>query len=146
METMVADLATKSILPCEVKQKLEIVARLAHSSQGRISDEIILRLTSILRNWLKPRVLKRCFRDMVPSDLSACGGDATRFIQFKKEVIEMIESRNPSMATKVEMFVQILTLSGVFKGHLSRTISLLWRVEPNAATNDARSARDSHNY
>ncbi|GJZ51910.1 hypothetical protein Tco_0606425, partial [Tanacetum coccineum] len=95
-------IATKSILPCEGQEKLENCCPISvkHSSQGRISDEIILRLTSILRNWLKPRVLKRCFRDMVPSDLSACGGDATRFIQFKKEVIELIESRNPSMATK----------------------------------------------
>ena len=91
------------------KSRHENVARLAHLSQCRISDEIILRPTSILGHWLKPRALKRCLRDMVPSDLSACGGDTARFIQFTKEVIQMIELRNPSMATKVEMFVQILT-------------------------------------
>nr|GEX11018.1 ubinuclein-2-like isoform X3 [Tanacetum cinerariifolium] len=57
--------ATKSRLPCEVKQKLEIVARLEHSSQGRISDEIILGLTSILGHWLKPRALKELQQNMV---------------------------------------------------------------------------------
>nr|GFA97481.1 hypothetical protein [Tanacetum cinerariifolium] len=30
---------------------------------------------------------------------------------------------------------------GVFNDFPSRTISLLWRVEPNVATNDTRSAR-----
>nr|GEW75797.1 argininosuccinate synthase, chloroplastic isoform X1 [Tanacetum cinerariifolium] len=34
--------------------------------------------------------------------------------------------------------------AGVFKDFPSRTISLLWRVEPNVAINDARSATDSH--
>nr|GEZ48476.1 hypothetical protein [Tanacetum cinerariifolium] len=34
--------------------------------------------------------------------------------------------------------------AGAFKGLPSRTISLLWQVEPNVAINDARSARDSH--
>ncbi|PWA80417.1 hypothetical protein CTI12_AA196520 [Artemisia annua] len=133
METMVADsrrvheeiqdvdhpVATKSRLPCELKQKLEIVARLAHSSQGRISDEIILRLTSILGHWLKPRAIKRCLRDMVPSDLSACGGDGARFIQFKKEVIEMIELRNPSMATEDVSKSETLGLHAPFKAKYS---------------------------
>lgn len=110
METMVADsrrvhddaqdahhmVATKSRLPREIKQKLETVARLAHSSQGRISDELIKRLMSILGHWLKPRTLKRCLRDMVPCDLSACGGDAVRISQIRTEVIEMIKLRNPS--------------------------------------------------
>ncbi|GJU55495.1 ALP1-like protein [Tanacetum coccineum] len=64
--------ATKSRLPCEVKQKLEIVARLAHSSQGRISDEIILRHTSILWHWLKPRALKELQGNMAVQLFDMC--------------------------------------------------------------------------
>nr|GEU47997.1 hypothetical protein [Tanacetum cinerariifolium] len=90
-----------SMLENAILEMETMVADCKHSSQGRISDEVIFRLTSILGHWLKPRALKRCLRDMVPSDLSACRGDAARFIQFKKEVIEMIKLRNPSMATKV---------------------------------------------
>ncbi|KAI3717611.1 hypothetical protein L1987_69339 [Smallanthus sonchifolius] len=87
---------TKSRLPRELKKKLENVARLAHSSHGRISDELITHLMSILGHWLKPRTLKRWLRDMVPSEILSCGGDAIRFSQIKKEVIEMINLRNPS--------------------------------------------------
>ncbi|KAM0004350.1 hypothetical protein Hdeb2414_s0245g00846021 [Helianthus debilis subsp. tardiflorus] len=107
LETMAADsrrlhgdvedaVGTKSRLPRELKKKLETVARLAHSTLGRISDELIMRLTNILGHWLKPRTLKRWLRDMVPSEISACGGDAIRFSQIKNEVIEMIKLRNPS--------------------------------------------------
>ncbi|KAF5763207.1 hypothetical protein HanRHA438_Chr15g0690041 [Helianthus annuus] len=107
LETMAADsrrlhgdvedaVGTKSRLPRELKKKLETVARLAHSTLGRISDELIMHLTSILGHWLKPRTLKRWLRDMVPSEISACGGDAIRFSQIKSEVIEMIKLRNPS--------------------------------------------------
>ncbi|XP_023749349.1 ubinuclein-2 isoform X1 [Lactuca sativa] len=113
METMVAEsrqlhgdvqdsvhsVASKSHLPPELKKKLETVARLAHSSQGRISDELMMRLMSILGHWLKPRTLKRCLRDIVSS--STCGLDDIRFIQIKKEVVEMIKLRVPSMETKV---------------------------------------------
>ncbi|MFS8014975.1 hypothetical protein Hanom_Chr15g01350981 [Helianthus anomalus] len=107
LETMAADsrrlhgdvedaVGTKSRLPRELKKKLETVARLAHSTLGRISDELIMHLTSILGHWLKPRTLKRWLRDMVPSEISARGGDAVRFGQIKSEVIEMIKLRNPS--------------------------------------------------
>ncbi|KAI3825300.1 hypothetical protein L1987_06781 [Smallanthus sonchifolius] len=107
LETMAADsrrlhseaedaVGTKSRLPRELKKKLETVARLAHSSHGRISEELIMHLMSILGHWLKPRTLKRWLRDMVPSEILACGGDSIRFSQIKKEVIEMIKLRNPS--------------------------------------------------
>ncbi|XP_076944203.1 ubinuclein-2-like [Bidens hawaiensis] len=106
LETMAADsrclhgdvedaARTKSRLPRELKKKLETVARLAHSRHGRIPDELNLHLLSILGHWLKPRTLKRWLRDMVPSEISACGGDAIAFSQIKKEVIEMINLRNP---------------------------------------------------
>ncbi|XP_076943619.1 ubinuclein-2-like [Bidens hawaiensis] len=106
LETMAADsrrlhgdvedaVRTKSKLPRELKKKLETVARLAHSRHGRIPDELNMHLLSILGHWLKPRTLKRWLRDMVPSEISACGGDAIAFGQIEKEIIEMIKLRNP---------------------------------------------------
>ncbi|KAI7743547.1 hypothetical protein M8C21_000746, partial [Ambrosia artemisiifolia] len=69
LETMAADsrklhgdvedvVGSKSRLPRELKIKLESVARLAHSSHGRISDGLIMHLMSILGHWLKPKTLK----------------------------------------------------------------------------------------
>ncbi|KAI3707505.1 hypothetical protein L6452_26092 [Arctium lappa] len=129
METMVAksrrlhgdvqdadhSVASKCRLPQELKQKLETVARLAHSSQGRISDELIMRLMSILGHWLKPRTLKRCLRNMIPADLSSCGGDAIRFSQIKKEVVEMIRLRTLPMETKDRSSNKTMELPAAYK-------------------------------
>lgn len=113
IKDVVHSVSTKSQLPHELKQKLKTIAKLAHSSQERISDELIMRLMSILGQWLKPRTLKRCLRDMIPSVIpSAYELDAVRFIQIKKEVVDMIKLRAPSSmdvsskskATRIEKY------------------------------------------
>ncbi|KAM7277261.1 hypothetical protein ACFE04_019127 [Oxalis oulophora] len=83
--------AMKKRLPAEVKLKLAKVARLAQSSQGTISEEIIKHLMSILGHLVQLRTLKRNLRDMVLQGLSAKREKADKFQQIKKEVIEMIK-------------------------------------------------------
>ncbi|XVE86487.1 hypothetical protein DITRI_Ditri18aG0037900 [Diplodiscus trichospermus] len=83
--------AIKRRLPREVKQKLAKVARLAHSSQGKISEELINRLMNILGHSVQLRTLKRNLREMVLLGLSAKQEKADRFQQIKMEVIEMIK-------------------------------------------------------
>ncbi|XP_071723509.1 ubinuclein-1-like [Rutidosis leptorrhynchoides] len=83
--------AMKKRLPTEVKQKLAKVARLAQSSQGKISEELVNHLMSILGHLVQLRTLKRNLRDMVSQGLSAKREKADRFQQIKKEVAEMIE-------------------------------------------------------
>ncbi|XP_021273598.1 uncharacterized protein LOC110408819 isoform X2 [Herrania umbratica] len=83
--------AIKRRLPREVKQKLAKVARLAQSSQGRISEELINRLMNILGHSVQLRTLKRNLREMVLLGLSAKREKADRFQQIKMEVTEMIK-------------------------------------------------------
>ncbi|MFQ6630494.1 hypothetical protein Gotur_009722 [Gossypium turneri] len=66
MEVQDIDASSTTIkrrLPCEVKQKLAKVARLAHSSQGKISKELINKLMNILGHSVQLRTLKHghCF-------------------------------------------------------------------------------------
>ncbi|KAE8721933.1 Wound-responsive family protein isoform 1 [Hibiscus syriacus] len=61
MEVQDIDASSAAIerrLPCEVKQKLAKVARLAHSSQGKISKELINMLMNILGHSMQLRTLK----------------------------------------------------------------------------------------
>ncbi|OMO56035.1 Ubinuclein/Yemanuclein [Corchorus olitorius] len=83
--------AIKRRLPREVKQKLAKVARLAQSSQGKISEELINRLMSILGHSMQLRTLKRNLKEMVLLGLSAKREKADRFQQIKMEVTEMIK-------------------------------------------------------
>ncbi|KAJ4951250.1 hypothetical protein NE237_028082 [Protea cynaroides] len=92
--------AVKRRLPREVKQKLAKVARLAQSSQGRISDELINRLMSILGHLVQLKTLKRNMKEMVELGLSAKQEKDDRFQQIKKEVIEMIKMRAASLKPK----------------------------------------------
>ncbi|XP_042507858.1 ubinuclein-1-like isoform X2 [Macadamia integrifolia] len=91
--------AVKRRLPREMKQKLAKVARLA-SSQGRISEELINRLMSILGHLVQLKTLKRNLKEMVELGLSAKQEKDDRFQQIKKEVIEMIKMRAPSLKLK----------------------------------------------
>ncbi|XP_021900385.1 uncharacterized protein LOC110816484 isoform X1 [Carica papaya] len=94
-----SSIAVKRRLPSEVKQKLAKVARLAQSSQGKISDELINRLMSILGHLVQLRTLKRNLREMVLLGLSAKREKADRFEQIKKEVTEMIK---PQAARQID--------------------------------------------
>ncbi|XP_042476922.1 ubinuclein-1 isoform X2 [Macadamia integrifolia] len=91
--------AVKRRLPREVKQKLAKVARLA-SCQGRISDELVNRLMTILGHLVQVKTLKRNLKEMVELGLSAKQEKDDRFQQIKKEVIEMIKMRVPSLKPK----------------------------------------------
>ncbi|XP_043724876.1 ubinuclein-1-like isoform X3 [Telopea speciosissima] len=92
--------AVKRRLPQEVKQKLAKVARLAQSSQGRISEELVNRLTSILGHLVQRKTIKRNLKEMVELGLSAKQEKDGRFQQIKKEVIEMVKMRVPSLKPK----------------------------------------------
>ncbi|XP_022774704.1 uncharacterized protein LOC111316816 isoform X2 [Durio zibethinus] len=83
--------ALKRRLPREVKLKLAKVARLAQSSQGKISEELINRLMNILGHSVQLRTLKRNLREMVLLGLSAKREKADRFQKIKMEVTEMIK-------------------------------------------------------
>ncbi|XP_031259977.1 ubinuclein-1-like isoform X2 [Pistacia vera] len=89
-EADTSSIAIKRRLPREVKQKLAKVARLA-SSQGKISNELVDRLMSILGHLVQLRTLKRNLREMVLLGLSAKREKADRFQQIKLEVTEMIK-------------------------------------------------------
>ncbi|KAF3787345.1 hypothetical protein EJ110_NYTH23116 [Nymphaea thermarum] len=90
----------KRRLPREVKQKLAKVARLAQSSQGMISDELIYRLMSILGHLVQLKTLKRNLKEMVELGLSAKQEKEDRFQQIKREVTEMIKARVSSFKSK----------------------------------------------
>ncbi|XP_044470118.1 ubinuclein-1-like isoform X2 [Mangifera indica] len=90
-EADTSSLAVKRRLPREVKQKLAKVARLAQSSQGKISNELVDQLMSILGHLVQLRTLKRNLREMVLLGLSAKREKADRFQQIKMEVTEMIK-------------------------------------------------------
>ncbi|KAJ4966217.1 hypothetical protein NE237_018066 [Protea cynaroides] len=92
--------AVKRRLPREMKQKLAKVARLAQSSQGRISEELVNRLMSILGHLVQLKTLKRNLKEMVELGLCAKQEKDDRFQQIKKEVIEMIKMRAPSLKPK----------------------------------------------
>ncbi|XP_012483411.1 ubinuclein-1 isoform X3 [Gossypium raimondii] len=96
MEVQDIDASSTTIkrrLPCEVKQKLAKVARLARSSQGKISKELINNLMNILGHSVQLRTLKRNLKEMILMGLSAKQEKASRFEQIKLEVIEMIKSQ-----------------------------------------------------
>ncbi|GMJ03905.1 hypothetical protein HRI_004059800 [Hibiscus trionum] len=91
--------AIKRRLPCEVKQKLAKVARLAHSSQGKISKELINKLMNILGHSVQLRTLKRNLKEMILMELSAKQEKVDRFQQIKSEVTEMIKLQLGDVAT-----------------------------------------------
>ncbi|GMI78385.1 Ubinuclein 1 [Hibiscus trionum] len=105
MENQEADASSQGIkrrLPREIKLKLAKVARLA-ASQGKISNELLDRLMSILGHLIQLRTLKRNLKIMINMGVSptAMQEKDARFQQIKKEVTEMIKTRLPSLETKI---------------------------------------------
>ncbi|XP_011022885.1 PREDICTED: uncharacterized protein LOC105124533 isoform X3 [Populus euphratica] len=90
-DTDASSTAIKRRLPSEVKQKLAKVAKLAQSSQGKISEELINRLMSILGHLIQLRTLKKNLREMVEMGPTAKQEKADRFQLIRREVMEMIE-------------------------------------------------------
>ncbi|XP_047307382.1 ubinuclein-1-like isoform X2 [Impatiens glandulifera] len=89
--------AVKRRLPWEVKQKLAKVAKIAQTSQGKISKELIERLMGILGHLVQLRTLKRNLNVMVNSGLSAKKEKDERFHQIKMEVADIIKLQIPYM-------------------------------------------------
>ncbi|GMH21599.1 hypothetical protein Nepgr_023441 [Nepenthes gracilis] len=92
--------AVKRRLPWEIKQKLAKVARLAQGSHGKVSKELLNRLMSILGHVVQLRTLKRHLKVMMSTNLSAKQEKDDKFQQIKKEVVEMIKIRAPSLMSK----------------------------------------------
>ncbi|KAG4181799.1 hypothetical protein ERO13_A09G005500v2 [Gossypium hirsutum] len=83
MEVQDIDASSTTIkrrLPCEVKQKLAKVARLAHSSQGKISKELINKLMNILGHSVQLRTLKASMLGDVPT------GDIQEVLGYEEKV------------------------------------------------------------
>ncbi|OMO50361.1 hypothetical protein CCACVL1_30488 [Corchorus capsularis] len=102
MENQEADNSSQGIkrrLPREIKLKLAKVARLA-ASQGKVSKELLNRLMSILGHLIQLRTLKRNLKIMISTGLSAKQEKDDRFQLIKKEVVEMIKTRGPSLESK----------------------------------------------
>ncbi|PNY13046.1 wound-responsive family protein [Trifolium pratense] len=92
--------AIKRRLPREIKLKLAKVARLAQASQGKVSQELINRLMSILGHLIQLRTLKRNLKIMINVGLSAKKEKHDRLEQKKKEVVEMIKMQAPSIESE----------------------------------------------
>ncbi|KAJ8773341.1 hypothetical protein K2173_028518 [Erythroxylum novogranatense] len=99
-ETDTSNQAIKRRLPREIKLKLAKVARLAQTSQGKISKELINRLMSSLGHLIQVRTLKRNLKVMISMGLSAKQEKDDRFQQIKKEVAEMVKTHVPSLECK----------------------------------------------
>lgn len=92
--------AIKRRLPREIKQKLAKVARLSHASNGKVSNELLNRLMGILGHLIQVRTLKRHLKIMMTMSVSAKQEKDDKFQLTKKEVIEMIKTRIPSLMSK----------------------------------------------
>eukprot|EP01018_Ginkgo_biloba_P011994 Gb_33971 [translate_table: standard] len=87
----------KKRLPREVKLRLAKVARLAQAKQGKISDEVINRLMSILGHVMRLKTLKRNLKEMVELGISAKQEKEGRLQDIKREVTEMVQMRVSSL-------------------------------------------------
>ncbi|PHU19742.1 hypothetical protein BC332_10893 [Capsicum chinense] len=104
MEVQDADNSSQAIkrrLPPEIKQRLAKVARLAQASHGKISNELINRLMSIVGHLIQLHTLKRNLKIMVSMRLSAKQEKDNRVQHIKREVAEMIKLRIPLMKSKL---------------------------------------------
>ncbi|KNA12686.1 hypothetical protein SOVF_123830 [Spinacia oleracea] len=90
----------KRRLPREIKQRLAKVSRLAHANNGNVTKELLNRLMGILGHCIQLRTLKRHLKLMMTMSLSVKEEKDDKFQQTKKEVIEMIKMRIPSMMSK----------------------------------------------
>ncbi|XP_074272591.1 ubinuclein-2-like isoform X2 [Silene latifolia] len=90
----------KRRLPREIMQKLAKVARLAHASNGTVSNELLSRLMGFLGHLCQVRTLKRHLKVMVTTSLSAKQEKDDKFQLIKKEVVEMVKTSVPSLISK----------------------------------------------
>uniref|UniRef100_A0A7I4FND0 Hpc2-related domain-containing protein n=1 Tax=Physcomitrium patens TaxID=3218 RepID=A0A7I4FND0_PHYPA len=79
-------------LPREVKTRLAKVARLA-AKQGKVPDELVVRLHGILGHIMRPNTLKRNLKEMVEHGLSAKQEKEGRLLDIKREVTEMVRNQ-----------------------------------------------------
>ncbi|XP_019154804.1 PREDICTED: uncharacterized protein LOC109151311 isoform X2 [Ipomoea nil] len=91
--------AIKRRLPLEIKHKLAKVARLA-ASHGKVSNELVNRLMSIVGHLMQLRTLKRNLKTMINMGLSAKQEKDDRVQQIKGEVADMIRTRFPLAKSK----------------------------------------------
>eukprot|EP00249_Psilotum_nudum_P020322 c27655_g1_i2 orf=1119-2663(-) len=91
-------------LPLDVKQKLAKVARLAQAKQGRISDDLVDRLMSILGHAIRVKTLKKNLKEMIETGLSALQEKEVRLQDMKSEVLGMVNSRVSSLLSQVSIF------------------------------------------
>ncbi|KAJ7531580.1 hypothetical protein O6H91_14G049600 [Diphasiastrum complanatum] len=89
-------------LPREVKLKLAKVARLA-AKQGKIPDEMVERLMSILGHIMQLKTLKRNLKEMVELGLTAKQEKEGRIEDIKREVTEMVRSRVNTLQAQLEV-------------------------------------------
>ncbi|KFK44263.1 hypothetical protein AALP_AA1G235600 [Arabis alpina] len=104
-EADISSQAVKRRLPREVKSNLAKVATIA-ASQGKISEELIKRLMSIVGHLIQLRSLKRNLKIMIDMGDSANREKDNRFQRINNEVLEMIKSKvslMESQATKQEV-------------------------------------------
>ncbi|XP_074280191.1 ubinuclein-1-like isoform X2 [Silene latifolia] len=92
--------SVKRRLPREIKQKLAKVARLSHASNDMVSKELLSRLMGIVGHLCQVRTLKRHLKVMVTTSLSAKQEKDDKFQLIKKEVVEMVKARIPSLLSK----------------------------------------------
>ncbi|KAK1384439.1 HUN domain-containing protein [Heracleum sosnowskyi] len=91
---------SKRRMPPEIKPKLAKIARLAHSTQGKISKDLLNRLMSIVGHLIQLRTLKRNLKVLSDMGLSAKQERTSRFQQIKKEISEMVKVRVPLIKSK----------------------------------------------
>nr|GEY80536.1 hypothetical protein [Tanacetum cinerariifolium] len=99
-------------------------------------------------------LVNQLIKDSIGDLCSQCfffGWPSILLLWYMRSLSELYNSKNKVHGGIRSVVISVLPQgikhsggAGVFNDFPSRTISLLWRVEPNVATNDARSARDSH--
>ncbi|KAL3696021.1 hypothetical protein R1sor_010097 [Riccia sorocarpa] len=88
-------------MPREVKQKLAKVARLA-ARHGKIPEELIDRLMTILGHVMRLRTLKRNLKAMVELGMTAKLEKDVRLLSMKREVTELVKSRVSNQAVDAD--------------------------------------------
>lgn len=94
--------SVKRRLPPDIKLKLAKVARIAGSSDGQISKDVINRLMSIMGHLMQLTTLKRNLRAMANMGLSAKQEKDDLIQKVKQEVAEMVKSRTVRLKSKLE--------------------------------------------
>ncbi|KAI9097823.1 hypothetical protein K1719_025594 [Acacia pycnantha] len=100
-EADIVSQAVKRRMPREIKIKLDKVARIA-ASHGKVSNDLINRLMSILGHLIQLRTLKRHLKVMISMSMSAKQEKDNRLQQIKKDIVEMIKVQGSSLLYKLQ--------------------------------------------